>query len=211
MRHLIREGSDMKFVYMAVGLAVLGAVWCVAGTAKPDRADRPAAIPKAPEGAEIITLGAGCFWRAGAIFQQIPGVLSVTAGYMGGTIKNPTYEQVCGGNTGHSEVSRIVFDLKQTSLEKILDVFWAAHHPTESYSPSARAVIFYSNDRQRAVAEKSRAAAANYFSKPIVTEIAKAGEFYAAEEYHQDYYGVKKHGGASCGIPSKLEALGLKK
>jgi len=203
----------MKFVYTAVGLALLGAVWCVADVFKPDKADRPAAIPKVPAGAEVITLGAGCFWRAGAIFQQIPGVLSVTAGYMGGTTRNPTYEQVCGGKTGHSEVSRVVFDPEQTSLEKILDVFWSAHHPTEFNSPSARSVIFYSNDGQRQIAEKSKVAAASYFPKPIITEIARVGEFYAAEEYHQDYYGVKKHGNASCGIalPPKLEALGLKK
>lgn len=203
----------MKLICIALGLALLGGVWGVTNFTGPARTDRPAVIPKVPEGAEVITLGAGCFWRAGAIFQQIPGVLSVTAGYMGGTTKNPTYEQVCSGNTGHTEVSRVVFDPRQTSLEKILEVFWTAHHPTESNSPSARAVIFYTDDRQRAIAEKSKSAVANYFSKPIVTEIAKAGEFYAAEEYHQDYYGVKKHDGASCGIPipSKLKAFGVKK
>lgn len=203
----------MKFIYLAIGLAVVGGVWCAADISKPTSMDRPATVPKVPEGAEVITLGAGCFWRSGAIFQQIPGVLSVTAGYMGGTTRNPTYEQVCSGNTGHTEVSRVVFDPEQTSLEKILEVFWAAHRPTESYSSSARPVIFYNNDGQEQIAEKSKAMAAKYFSKPIVTEVTKAGEFYAAEEYHQDYYGVNKHGRASCSIPmpSKLDALGLKK
>jgi peptide-methionine (S)-S-oxide reductase len=203
----------MKFICIALGLVFLGWLWCVANTSVPAKTDRPAAIPKVPEGAEVITLGAGCFWYAGAVFQQIPGVLSVTAGYMGGSTKNPTYEQVCSGKTGHTEVSRVMFDPKQTSLEKILEIFWAAQHPTEPYSPSARSIIFCDNDSQRQIAEKSKAAAGNYFSKPILTEIAKAGEFYPAEEYHQDYYGFKKHGHVSCGIPipSKLETLGSKK
>lgn len=203
----------MKFIYIALGLAMLGGLWSVADTSTPAKTDRPAAIHKVPEGAEVITLGAGCFWHAGAVFQQIPGVLDVTAGYMGGSTKDPTYEQVCTGTTGHSEVSRVVYDPKQTSLEKILVIFWAAHHPTEPYSPSARSVIFYDNESQRQIAEKSKATAGNYFSKPILTEIAKAGKFYPAEEYHQDYYGIKKHGSASCGIalPSKLEQPGFKK
>ncbi len=203
----------MKFIYLALVAALLGVVWRAADVSDPIKTGRPAAIPKVPEGAEVITLGAGCFWRSGAIFQQIPGVLSVTAGYMGGTTKNPTYEQVCSGTTSHTEVSRVVFDPKQIGLEKILEVFWTAHHPTELNSPAARSVIFYDNEGQRQIAEKSKVAAANYFSKTIITEITKAGEFYAAEEYHQDYYGIKKHGNASCAIPipSKLEAFGLKK
>src|SRR5580692_4182283 len=83
-----------------------------------------------PADAETITLGAGCFWCTEAVFQQIPGVLSVTSGYMGGTVKNPSYDDVCTGNTGHAEVSRVIFDPKKTSLEKILAEFWEAHDPT---------------------------------------------------------------------------------
>src|SRR5580704_8380147 len=86
--------------------------------------EAPAPMPKVPPGAEVITLGAGCFWCTEAIFQQVPGVISVTSGYSGGTVKNPTYDLVCTGLTGHAEVSRIVFDPKKTSLEKILAVFW---------------------------------------------------------------------------------------
>ena len=82
-----------------------------------------------PPGAEYITLGAGCFWCTEAIFQQIPGVISVTSGYMGGTVAHPSYEQVCTGQTGHAEVSRVVFDPHKTSLEKILAIFWEAHDP----------------------------------------------------------------------------------
>ena len=213
--------SDMKFIYLALVTALLGVVLAQRTISKARQTSRPAAIPKVPEGAEVITLGAGlASGDAGAVFQQIPGVLSVTAGYMGGTIRNPTYEQVCSGTTGHTEVSRVVFDPKQTSLEKILEAFWTAHHPTEPNSSSARSVISYTpTTSQRQIAERSKAMAASSFSKPIVTEIARAGEFYAAEEYHQDYYGIKKHGNTSCAIPipSKLEAFwshvycGLKK
>ncbi|HZQ48526.1 MAG TPA: peptide-methionine (S)-S-oxide reductase MsrA [Verrucomicrobiae bacterium] len=175
-------------------------------------------MPKIPEGAESITLGAGCFWCTEAIFQQIPGVLSVTSGYMGGTVKDPTYEQVCSGETGHAEVSRIVFDPKKTSLEKILAVFWEAHDPTSLNKQGAdtgtqyRSAIFYSTEEQRQVAEKAKAEAAKEFSKPIVTEITKAGEFYPAENYHQDYYRLNKNRNPYCRmvISPKLKKLGLK-
>lgn len=175
-------------------------------------------LPSIPAGDESIILGAGCFWCTEAIFQQIPGVVSVTSGYSGGTVKNPTYEQVCTGTTGHAEVSRIVFDPKKTSLEKILSVFWEAHDPTSLNKQGAdtgtqyRSAIFYNTDEQKKIAEKSKAEAAKEFSKPIVTEIAKAGEFYAAEDYHQDYYRLNKNRNPYCRmvIAPKLKKLGLK-
>src|ERR1700722_7412529 len=135
---------------------------------------------KLPEGAEAITLGAGCFWCTEAVFQQIPGVLSVTSGYMGGQTKKPTYEQICIGQTGHAEVARIVFDPEKTGLAKILEVFWKAHDPTTLNRQGAdegtqyRSAIFYNTDEQRQIAESSRAAAAKAFSRPIVTEITPA-------------------------------------
>ena len=128
-------------------------------------------VPEVPDGAEVITLGAGCFWCTEAIFQQVPGVISVTSGYTGGTVKNPTYELVCTGLTGHAEVSRIVFDPKKTSLEKILAVFWEAHDPTSLNRQGAdsgtqyRSAIFYYTDEQRQIAEKSKAEAAKEFSQ----------------------------------------------
>ena len=177
-----------------------------------------AAAPAIPDGAEFITLGAGCFWCTEAVFQQIPGVLSVTSGYIGGAVKNPSYEQICTGTTGHAEVSRVVFDPKKTSLEKILAVFWKAHDPTTlnrqggDAGTQYRSAIFYNTDEERDIAEKSKAEAAKEFSKPIVTEITKAAEFYPAENYHQDYYRLNKNRNPYCSvvIAPKLRKLGLK-
>ena len=184
----------------------------------PGGAQAPAAPPPVPAGDEVITLGAGCFWCTEAVFRQIPGVVSVTSGYMGGTVKHPSYRQVCTGMTGHAEVSRIVFDPQKASLDRILEVFWVAHDPTSlnRQGPDAgtqyRSAIFYETEAQRAVAEKSKAAAAQKFARPMVTEIVKAGEFYPAENYHQDYYRLNKDRNPYCRtvIAPKLQHLGLK-
>lgn len=170
-----------------------------------------------PEDAEVIILGAGCFWCTEAVFQQIPGVRSVTPGYMGGHVGNPTYEMVCGGDTGHAEVARVVYDPQQTTLEKILDVFWQAHDPTSlnrqgnDAGTQYRSAIFYYTDAQKAAAERSRTEAAKEFSRPIVTEIVKVGEFYPAEDYHQDYYRLNKNRNSYCQIviAPKLRKLHL--
>lgn len=177
-----------------------------------------AGVAKIPDGAETIELGAGCFWCTEAVFQQIPGVLSVTPGYMGGTTKNPTYEQICTGGTGHAEVARVVFDPRKTSLAKILEVFWKAHDPTTLNRQGAdegtqyRSAIFYHSEEQRQTAGKSRTEAAKHFSSPIVTEITKAGEFYPAENYHHDYYRLNKDKNPYCRvvITPKLKKLGLR-
>jgi peptide-methionine (S)-S-oxide reductase len=166
---------------------------------------------------DTIFLGAGCFWCTEAVFQQIPGVVSVMPGYMGGTVKNPTYEQVCSGKTGHAEVARLLYDPQKVTLEKILDVFWHIHDPTSlnrqgaDFGTQYRSVIFYSSDAQRLVAEKSKTAVAKIFRDPIVTEITRAGEFYPAENYHQDYYRLHK-GNPYCRlvIAPKLRKAGLK-
>jgi len=176
-----------------------------------------APMPKVPPGAETITLGAGCFWCTEAVFQQIPGVLSVTSGYMGGQVKHPTYDQVCGGRTGHAEVAQLVYDPKVTSLEKILATFWHVHDPTTMNRQGAdagtqyRSAIFYHTDAQRAVAEKSKSEAAKEFSQPIVTEITKATDFYPAEDYHQNYYRLNKNRNPYCQrvIAPKLKKAGL--
>jgi peptide-methionine (S)-S-oxide reductase len=170
-----------------------------------------------PPGTEIITLGAGCFWCTEAVYQQIPGVLSVTSGYMGGAVKNPTYQQVCTGRTGHAEVARIAFDPRVTTLENILATFWHVHDPTSlnRQGPDSgtqyRSAIFYYTDAQKAIAESSKAAAAKEFSKPIVTEITKATEFYPAEDYHQNYYQLNKNRNPYCQriIVPKLKKAGL--
>lgn len=178
----------------------------------------PAVIPPAPAGAETILLGAGCFWCTEGVFQQIPGVRSVLSGYTGGKHPNPTYQQVCSGETGHNEVARLVFDPQQTSLEAILQTFWKMHDPTTlnrqggDVGTQYRSGIYHFNEQQRETAEASKRAAAAQFSRPIVTEILPAGEFYPAENYHQDYYQQNKTRNPYCSmvITPKLAKLGLK-
>ena len=205
----------------AVMVAVVGwsarIVWS-AEISRTNQTHQNAAMKPVPQGDEVIVLGAGCFWCTEAVFQQIPGVVSVTSGYMGGTVPNPTYEMVCNGDTGYAEVDRIVYNPRKTSLEKILDVFWEAHDPTalnrqgNDVGTQYRSAIFYYTDAQKMMAEKSKAEAAKEFSKPIVTEITKAGEFYPAENYHQDYYRLNKNRNPYCQIviAPKLRKLHLK-
>jgi peptide-methionine (S)-S-oxide reductase len=166
---------------------------------------------------EVITLGAGCFWCTEAVFQQIPGVISVKPGYMGGKTTNPTYEDICTGTTGHAEVAQLTFDPQKVSLEKVLEIFWQAHDPTTlnrqggDVGTQYRSAIFYENDSQKGIAEKSKATAGKEFSKPIVTEITKASTFYVAENYHHDYYKRNKNKNPYCQvvIAPKLRKLGL--
>jgi peptide-methionine (S)-S-oxide reductase len=208
----------MKCVYLVLALFTMLATGYAADAAKDTSTNKPPTMQTIPEGADSIILGAGCFWCTEAIFQQIPGVVSVMPGYTGGKTKNPTYEQVCAGNTGHAEVAKIVFDPKKTSLEKILQTFWHAHDPTSLNRQGAdsgtqyRSAIYYHNDEQKQIAEKSKAEAGKEFSKPIVTEITKAEEFYPAENYHQDYYRLNKNKNPYCKmvIAPKLKKLGLK-
>ncbi len=205
----------MKRILWLSLLSWLGLHLCLGQPTPPPK--KPAAQPAVPAGAEVITLGAGCFWCTEAVYQQIPGVLSVTSGYMGGTVKNPTYEQVCDGTTGHAEVAMIVFDPTVTTLDKVLTKFWKVHDPTSLNRQGAdsgtqyRSAIFYQTDTQREIAEKSKKAAAAEFSQPIVTEITKASEFYPAENYHQNYYRLNKDK-PYCQrvIAPKLKKAGLK-
>ncbi len=145
---------------------------------------------------EVATLGGGCFWCVEAVYQDLKGVHSVVSGYAGGTIKNPTYEQICTGRTGHAEVAQITFDPEVISYEDILYVFWRTHDPTTLNRQGAdigtqyRSVIFYHNEEQKAIAEKSKREtdASGLWSNPIVTEISPLPKFYEAEGYHQNYY-----------------------
>jgi peptide-methionine (S)-S-oxide reductase len=145
---------------------------------------------------ETATLGGGCFWCLEAIFERVPGVLSVTAGYAGGSAPHPTYQQVCEGNTGHAEVIQMEYDPKRITYEQILELFWQAHDPTtkDRQGPDVgtqyRSIILYHSDAQRMAAEKSKAAlvAAGTYTAPVVTEIVPLKAFYKAEEYHQDYF-----------------------
>jgi peptide-methionine (S)-S-oxide reductase len=163
-----------------------------------------------------IVLGAGCFWCVEAVFQRIDGVVSVMPGYAGGHVAEPTYKQVCTGETGHAEVARVVFDPARVSLARILEVFWHAHDPTTLNRQGAdagtqyRSAIFWADDAQRKAAEESKRAAQAQFADPIVTEIAPLTAFYPAEDYHRDYYNRNK-GQPYCQfvIAPKLKKLGL--
>jgi peptide-methionine (S)-S-oxide reductase len=144
----------------------------------------------------IATLGAGCFWCVEAVFQQLKGVERVVSGYAGGQVEKPTYRQVCTGTTGHAEAVQVTFDPEVISFEELLEVFWRTHDPTTLNRQGAdvgtqyRSAIFYHDDGQRAAAEKSKreAQAAGLWPNPIVTEIVAFTNFYAAEDYHQNYY-----------------------
>lgn len=143
---------------------------------------------------EKATFGAGCFWCVEAVFERLDGVVSVTAGYTGGSVPDPTYEQVCTETTGHAEVAQIVFDPSRISYERLLDVFWQAHDPTTLNRQGAdvgtqyRSAIFTHDESQYAAAQRSKRGAQAQFEKPVVTEIVPLTAFYAAEQYHQDYY-----------------------
>jgi peptide-methionine (S)-S-oxide reductase len=143
---------------------------------------------------ELATLGGGCYWCTEAIFQMLPGVKSVTSGFAGGTKENPTYHEVCTGTTGHAEVIQIEYDPKTISYEKLLETFWEAHDPTTLNRQGAdsgtqyRSIILYSNDPQKAAAEKSKAQAQKQFSSPIVTQIVPLTKFYKADADHQNFY-----------------------
>lgn len=140
------------------------------------------------------TLGGGCFWCVEAAYQMVPGVKRVISGYAGGTVPNPTYEQICTGRTGHAEVVQIEYDPSQISYEKLIDLFWEAHNPTTLNRQGAdtgtqyRSIILFSNEEEKAAAEKSKATAQAKFRNPIVTEIVPLKTFYPAEDYHQDFY-----------------------
>ena len=145
---------------------------------------------------DVATFGGGCFWCTEAIFQRLKGVKKVVSGYSGGKIKNPTYREVCSGLTGHAEVIQVTYDPSETSFAELLEVFFSTHDPTTLNRQGAdtgtqyRSVIFYHNEEQKRIAEsfKKELNDANAFRKPVVTEISPISDFYAAENYHQDYY-----------------------
>jgi peptide-methionine (S)-S-oxide reductase len=153
---------------------------------------------------EKFTAGAGCFWGVEATFRQIPGVIDAAVGYSGGTLVNPTYEQVCSSRTGHAEVVQVEFDPSKVSYDQLLDVFWKSHDPTTpnrqgpDVGTQYRSVIFYHSPEQAAAAETSKEKAQAHFKRPIVTQIVPAEPFYRAEEYHQRY--LEKSGRTSCSI-----------
>ena len=143
---------------------------------------------------ESLVLGGGCFWCTDAAYKLLPGVMHITAGYAGGTERNPTYEDVSAHGTGHAEVIKIDYDASVVSLDTLLDYFWSVHNPTQvggqgnDEGPQYRSIILYANAAQKAAAEQSRAEAQKIFRDPITTEIVPLTQFWPAEDYHQDYF-----------------------
>ena len=166
------------------------------------------------------TFGGGCYWCTEAVFQRLPGVVSVVSGFMGGHVANPSYEDVCTGRTGHAEVVQVEFDPSKVSYEELLSWFWRAHDPTQLNRQGAdvgtqyRSVIFYHSEAQRAAAEKSKSevAQSGVFEKPIVTEISPATTFYKADAHHQNYFNDNR-AAPYCQfvINPKLHKLGFEK
>ncbi|MCF8235804.1 MAG: peptide-methionine (S)-S-oxide reductase MsrA [Bacteroidales bacterium] len=142
------------------------------------------------------TFGSGCFWCTEAIFKEVKGIKEVTSGYSGGEVKNPAYREVCSGTTGHAEVIQLTYDPREVSYTELLEIFWRTHDPTTLNRQGAdvgtqyRSVIFYHDEEQKHIAEqvKKELNKSGAWDKPIVTEITEIDKFYAAEEYHQDYF-----------------------
>jgi peptide-methionine (S)-S-oxide reductase len=149
-----------------------------------------------PDGKAVATLAGGCFWCLEAVYDGMKGVTAVESGYMGGKTPNPTYEQVCGGDTGHAEVVRITFDPAMVSFKELLEVFFVIHDPTtlnyqgNDFGTQYRSAIFYHSPQQKADAEEviARLTAAKLWRDPVVTELTPATTFYMAEGYHQEYF-----------------------
>src|SRR4051794_10099046 len=164
--------------------------------------------PPFPEGIETIQLGLGCFWGAERLFWKLPGVYTTAVGYAGGHTRNPTYREVCSGKTGHAEVVLVAFDPQKVSLDEILRTFWEGHDPTQGMrqgndvGTQYRSAVYYTSEAQREAVERSREAYAKALAArglgAISTEIAPAGPFYYAEDYHQQY--LHKNPMGYCGL-----------
>jgi peptide-methionine (S)-S-oxide reductase len=156
---------------------------------------------------EKAIFGAGCFWGVEAAFRQVKGVVATSVGYSGGTVENPTYQQVCTDMTGHAEVVQVEYDPNRVTYEQLLQAFWKCHNPTTlnrqgpDVGAQYRSAIFYLNEEQKnaAIASKQKLEQSGAYKRPIVTEITPAGAFYKAEEYHQQY--LEKRGLATCILP----------
>ena len=176
--------------------------------------------PPFPEGMEQIVVGMGCFWGAERVFWQADGVYTTAVGYAGGYTPNPTYEEVCSGRTGHTEAVLVVFDPAAISLESVLRLFWEGHDPTQGnrqgndVGTQYRSAVYFSGDAQREAAETSRAMFQAELGKAgygeISTEIAEAGPFYYAEDYHQQYLAKNPNGYCGLGGTGVACPVGLK-
>lgn len=185
----------MKFIMLStILLSVISLVSCNSSSTQ-NKGLSEEIIPTGIK-TDTATFGTGCFWCTEAVFQELKGVYKVTSGYSGGTVKNPTYEDVCSGTTGHAECLQIIYDPKVISFDELLEVFWESHDPTtlnrqgNDVGTQYRSVIFFHDAEQKRKAEeyKMKLDKSGAYNNPIVTEISPFNHFYAAEDYHQDYY-----------------------
>ena len=189
---------------VVVGLLMLGGARALSGAEGTDLRRQPTGETMTRAEA---TFAAGCFWGVEAAFRQVKGVVSTAVGFTGGTVKDPSYEQVCTGNTGHAEAVEVVYDPSTISYGELLSVFWSLHDPTTlnrqgpDWGSQYRSAIFYHTPQQQAEAEtsKQQLERSHRYKRPVVTQVVPAADFYRAEEYHQRYY--EKQGGGQCPIP----------
>lgn len=191
--------SIMKWIMSILGLMMMA---CTEGRQNTEmESNREPKEMKIAEGRAVITLGGGCFWCTEAVFQRLKGVDTVISGYMGGTVKNPTYREICTGTTGHAEVIQVIYNPEILTVTEILEVFFATHDPTTLNRQGAdvgtqyRSVVFYHNEEQRKTTEEiiQELNKAKIYKSPIVTQVAKADVFYPAEDYHQNYYNLNSN------------------
>ncbi len=211
---------DSKLVMMKKIIGIFLALLPFSFCAKENRIN----VPKSKEiknmeiqnGLEVATFAGGCFWCTEAVFLELNGVKKVVSGYIGGNTVNPTYKDICNGDTGHAEAIEITFDPSQISFGELLEIFFATHDPTtlnrqgNDVGTQYRSEIFYHNPTQKQVSEDYIAlmTSENTFGKPIVTKISAASKFYIAEDYHQNYYNQNKtQGYCSYVITPKIEKL----
>ena len=211
---------DSKLVMMKKIIGIFLALLPFSFCAK----EKNSIVPKSKEtknmeiqnGLEVATLAGGCFWCTEAVFLELDGVKKVVSGYIGGTTVNPTYKDICNGDTGHAEAIEITFDPKEISFGELLEIFFATHDPTtlnrqgNDIGTQYRSEIFYHNPTQKQLSEDYIAlmTSENTFGKPIVTKISAVSKFYEAEDYHQNYYNQNKtQGYCSYVITPKIEKL----
>ena len=221
----------MKIQFLVVSVAVLALTSCLFGCSQQIPGNLQVSQVSDPqsnqlkteqnagrnmENMEQATFGAGCFWCVEAVFQQLKGVASVESAYMGGTVKNPTYAQVCSGTTGHAEVCHINYDPSVITFDELLEVFWKTHDPTtlnrqgNDRGTQYRSVVFYHDDEQKQKAEeyKKKLNEAKAFPNPVITEISPASTLYIAEDYHQNYFNNNPNQPyCRALIPPKLEKM----
>ncbi len=193
--------SPHQLLYATFILSALALAGASCDAQPPQEESSRATGEQAPEKQPTLaTFGGGCFWCTEAVFEKVKGVDKVISGYSGGFVQNPTYKQVCTGQTGHAEVIQLTYDPSVISYQELLEIFWKTHDPTTlnqqgpDYGPQYRSVVFYHDQEQKKIAEqyKKQLDDSKTFRKPIVTEISAYSNFFPAENYHQDFYELNK-------------------